>query len=73
MTTQGLIGFVETEDLLKASEQFGTTQREKLMRDLIRSLRDQVDYNRQRAREYAVLWFGLGISVGIAVSFWMPK
>lgn len=68
-----MIGFVETDDLLRASETYGTTTRERLMRQLIVSMRDQVDDWRERTRAYAILFAVLGFTVGFAAAQYLAR
>lgn len=68
-----MIGFVETDELLRASEMHGTTTRERLMRQLIVSMRDQVDDWRERTRAYAILFAVLGFTVGFAAAQYLAR
>lgn len=68
MTQLNMIGLVNTDDLLRASETQGTTVREKLMRQLIVSMREQISDLKERVSAYAVLFAVLGFTVGFAAA-----
>ncbi len=65
MTPKQLIGLVSTEELLRVTESAEPGTRLHLMRELVVSLREQVDDWRERARAYAILFAAVGFLCGL--------